>query len=240
MLQIAGDHASCTRGACAGLPAPSPTMLSIPMRGASACLLAALILQLPGPGNALARPGEIERVASKADQGVRAIVKRLSGAAFGGRDNNTPESDKAQAFLVNKLRRLGAGLNSAAVGDDAYRQPFTQSGQTGTNLLAVIRGRELPDEYVVVGGHYDHLDSRSNASGHCSRNTPPGGEICPGATDNAAGSGVVLGIGRALRKLSQPPRRSVVLALWDAEEDGLRDRRRDRGQRAGRVRRRGS
>jgi Zn-dependent M28 family amino/carboxypeptidase len=31
----------------------------------------------------------------------------------------------------------------------------------------------------------------------------------------------VLGVGRALTNLSQPPRRSVVLALWDAEEDGL-------------------
>src|SRR4029453_5179425 len=140
------------------------------MRPSAPCLLAGLILQILGPGNALARPGEIERVASKADQGVRAIVKRLSGAAFGGRDNNTPESDKVQAFLIKKLRRLGAGLDPAAVGDDAYRQPFVQSGQTGTNLLAVIRGRELPDEYVIVGGHYDHLDSRSNASGHCSRN----------------------------------------------------------------------
>src|SRR5262249_36845557 len=96
-----------------------------------------------------------------------------------------------------------------------------QSGQVGTNLLAVIRGRELPDEYVIVGAHYDHLDSRSTASGACSIRNAPGGAICPGATDNAAGVGAVLGIGRALRKLSQAPRRSVVLALWDAEEDGL-------------------
>ena len=48
-----------------------------------------------------------------------------------------------------------------------------------------------------------------------------GRRICPGATDNAAGVGVVLGVGRALAKLPVPPRRSVVLALWDAEEDGL-------------------
>src|SRR5262249_50053862 len=75
--------------------------------------------------------------------------------------------------------------------------------------------------YVVVGAHYDHLDSRSTASGACSIRNAPGGAICPGATDNAAGVGAVLGIGRALRKLSQAPRRSVVLALWDAEEDGL-------------------
>jgi len=191
------------------------------MRPSAASLLAALILQVSGPGAALARPGEVERVAAKADQGVRAIVKRLAGDPFGGRDNDTPESDRAQAFVIRKLRRLGAGLNGAATGDDAYRQPFEQSGQIGTNILAVIRGRELPDEYVMIGGHYDHLGTRSTPSGTCSRNNPPGGAICPGATDNAAGTGVVLGIARALRKLSQPPRRSVVVALWDAEENGL-------------------
>ena len=45
--------------------------------------------------------------------------------------------------------------------------------------------------------------------------------MCHGATDNAAGVAAVLAIGRAIRKLPTPPRRSVVLALWDGEEDGL-------------------
>ncbi len=191
------------------------------MRPRPACLLAAAVVAGLVPRAADARPTDLDRVAVGAAQGVRSIVKRLAGASLGGRDNDTPESDHTQRVLIRKLRRLGAGLNGAASGDEAYRQPFVQSGQAGANLLAVIRGRELPDEYVIVGGHYDHLDSRSLASGACSRNFAPGGAICPGATDNAAGVGVVLGIGRALRKLPQAPRRSVVLALWDAEEDGL-------------------
>ncbi|HJW68016.1 MAG TPA: M28 family peptidase [Candidatus Binatia bacterium] len=170
---------------------------------------------------AVAGPSEVDRVAGTARQGVRSIVKRLSDAVFAGRDNNTPESDRVQRLLIGKLRRIGTGLDTTATGDDAFRQPFEQSGQVGTNLLAVIRGRELPDEYVVVGAHYDHLDSRSMPSGSCSIRNAPGGVICPGATDNAAGVGAVLGLGRALGKLAQPPRRSVVLALWDAEEDGL-------------------
>ncbi len=190
------------------------------MQRSRVLLLAVLLPPLAGAGPVQARPSEIERAAARADQGVRGIVKRLAGGQYDGRDNNTPESDLVQRFLIKKLRRLGGGLG-AAPGDDAYRQPFVQSGQIGTNLLAVIRGRELPDEYVIVGGHYDHMGTRSNAAGKCSRNTPPGGDVCPGATDNAAGAGVVLGIGRALGKLAQPPRRSVVLALWDAEEDGL-------------------
>jgi Peptidase family M28 len=187
-------------------------------RGLTAVLSAVLLV---ASATAHAGAPDVDRVAKTARQGVRAIVKRLSGAEFAGRDNDTPESDQAQRLLIGKLRRFGTGLNTAAAGDDRFRQPFQQSGQIGTNLLAVIRGRELPDEYVIVGAHYDHLDSRSTPSGSCSIRNAPGGAICPGATDNAAGVGAVLGIGRTLGKLSQPPRRSVVLALWDAEEDGL-------------------
>src|SRR5262245_48836926 len=184
-------------------------------------LLAIVLLAGFLPRAAAGQPTDVDHAAEKARQGIRSIVKRLSGQMFRGRDNDTPESDHAQRVLIRKLRRLGTGPNTAGTGDDAFRQPFEQSGQIGTNLLAVIRGRELPDEFVIIGAHYDHLDSRSLASGRCATANPPGGAICPGATDNAAGVGVVLGVGRALTNLSQPPRRSVMLALWDAEEDGL-------------------
>jgi hypothetical protein len=153
------------------------------------------------------------------DRLVRAVVARLASDELQGRDNDTPASAEAQAFLVKRLRRAGRGIDPSKPKLEAFEQHFTFNGQTGTNLLAVVRGRELPDEYVVVGAHYDHLDTRSTASGHCSARGTPGGDVCNGATDNATGVATVIGIGRALRK--HPPRRSVVLALWDAEEDGL-------------------
>ena len=153
------------------------------------------------------------------DHLVRSAVEFLASDRIDGRDNDTPGSDLAQKWLIRRLRRAGKGLNPNGVKDDAYRQRFVQSGQTGTNLLAVVRGTDLADEYVLVGGHYDHLDTRSNAAGHCASRATPGGDVCNGATDNASGTALVLAIGRALKK--HPPRRSVVLALWDAEEDGL-------------------
>jgi len=179
-------------------------------------LLAALVL----PAHALT-PAEIAAGAARAGNGTRTVVRRLAGNALRGRDNGTPESLKAQTYLVRKLKRLGAGLDGTQTGDAAYRQPFTFGTQQGTNLLAVIPGRELPNEYVIVGAHYDHLDSRSTPDGHCSAGGTPGGGICNGATDNAAGVAAVLGIGSAIKKLPTAPRRSIVLALWDAEEDGL-------------------
>ncbi|HEV7733054.1 MAG TPA: M28 family peptidase [Candidatus Binatia bacterium] len=183
-------------------------------------LLTTLVLAGALSAHALT-PAEVEHAAAGATRGLRSVTKRLASPAFGGRDNNTPESSKAQRDLIKRLRRLGPGLDASAPSDDAYRQPFVQSGQIGTNLFAVIRGRELPDEYVLVGGHYDHLGSRSNAAGDCASRRAPGTEMCPGATDNAAGTAIVLAVGKAIRKLPMAPRRSIILALWDSEEDGL-------------------
>lgn len=187
---------------------------------ACAIASAALALFFAPPVRAL-NQADIDAVARNATRGVKRVTRSLASDGLRGRDNDTAESRLVQRYLIGRLKTLGAGLNSAATGAEAYKQPFVQSGQTGVNLFAVIRGRELPDEYVIVGAHYDHLDTRSNAAGHCSSTGTPGGDVCNGATDNATGVAAVLAIGRAIRTLPEAPRRSVVLALWDAEEDGL-------------------
>jgi hypothetical protein len=153
------------------------------------------------------------------DRLVRKTVTKLASDDLEGRDNGTPASEAAQELLIKRLRRAGRGIDPSKKKLEAFKQHFTFNGQNGTNLLAVVRGRELPDEYVIIGAHYDHLDTRSDATGRCRSGGTPGGDVCNGATDNAAGAATVIGIGRALKK--HPPRRSVVLALWDAEEDGL-------------------
>jgi hypothetical protein len=142
-------------------------------------------------------------------------VARLAGDATAGRDNLSPGSALAQQFLIGELKRISTGLNTGATGDAAYTQ--TLPGQTlpgGTNLVSVIPGTDLADQYVVVGAHYDHLGSSCQYKS-------TGDQICNGATDNAAGVAAVLAIGRSLAAQQVKPRRSVVLALWDAEEDGL-------------------
>ena len=45
--------------------------------------------------------------------------------------------------------------------------------------------------------------------------------ICNGATDNAAGAAAALEVGRALAAIPGGPHRSVIVAFWDREEDGL-------------------
>ena len=137
-------------------------------------------------------------------------VGRLAGDATGGRNNGTPGSALARQFLIDELKPISTGLNVAASGDAAYIQ--TLPG--GTNVVSVIRGTDLANKYVVVGAHYDHLGSSCQYKS-------AGDTICNGATDNAAGVAVVLAIARWIAAQPVKPRRSVVLALWDAEEDGL-------------------
>src|SRR5262249_31953948 len=127
-------------------------------------MIAIMLGALATPSGALT-PAEIDRTALRAHAGVRTVVRKLASDRLQGRDNDTQGSLDAQTWLIRKLRRLGSGLNTAASGDDTFKQPFVQSGQIGTNLLAVIPGRDLPTEYVVVGAHYDHLDSLSTPDG---------------------------------------------------------------------------
>jgi hypothetical protein len=165
----------------------------------------------PPPAVCPAPPGPPEPPTVEIDMND---LLELTDDALQGRNNNTAGSITAQQMLIRELNEMGAsGLNGSETGDDAFKQPFVQDGSTGVNILGVIPGSELPNEYVMIGAHYDHV-------GGC-RDLEPGDTVCNGATDNAAGVVAALAIGRAIAALPTAPRRSVVLAFWDAEEDGL-------------------
>ncbi len=83
------------------------------------------------------------------------------------------------------------------------------------NVLGVLPGRdpELAGEHVIYTAHHDHLGvGKANAAGD---------DIYNGALDNAAGVSQVLAIGRAFAALPERPRRSILIALVAAEEQGL-------------------
>ncbi len=141
--------------------------------------------------------------APSGSDGYEATVEALAADVMEGRDNQTPGSALAQDHLVGQLEELSEPVGGS------FRHAFAE----GTNILGLIPGAELPDEYVILGAHYDHLGRE------CFTSTLGDG-VCNGAADNAAGVAAVLEIGRRLAA-DGPPRRSVVLAFWDAEEDGL-------------------
>ena len=137
-------------------------------------------------------------------------VRVLASDAMGGRDNQTEGSARARRYLIDRLDDFAVGLNPSAPGTDAFTQAFAG----GTNVVALIPGDELPDEYVIIGAHYDHLGTGCDSA-------DPADTICNGATDNATGVAAVLSIGEQLARERHGPSRSVILALWDREEDGL-------------------
>jgi hypothetical protein len=181
------------------------------MKPARALAALCAFVLLAAPAGALTQE-QVDKGARKAARGLRQPVRFLASDKLAGRQNGSEGSAKAQAFLVKRLAKIAEPLGT---GDEPYLQPFLRLGDVGTNVLAVIRGSELPDEYVMIGGHYDHLGV------DCDPGAKPGDVICNGATDNAAGTAAVLAVAKAIAKLPEPPRRSVLIALWDAEEDGL-------------------
>ncbi len=79
------------------------------------------------------------------------------------------------------------------------------------NVLARIPGtdRKLKDEVVILGAHMDHLGMA------------PSGSAFNGANDNASGTAVVMEAARLMKACKDRPRRTIVFALWAAEEGGL-------------------
>ena len=120
----------------------------------------------------------------------------------------------ARDFLIQELQDMGAvGIDMSSTDPDSYLQVDTSFPLT--NIIGVLVGSDtggLANEYVVLGAHYDHLR-------FCDSSATANSDVCNGATDNAAGVASILSAGRTLQELN--PRRSILLTLWDAEEDGL-------------------
>lgn len=83
----------------------------------------------------------------------------------------------------------------------------------GKNVVAIIEGTDptLKNEYIMLSAHYDHVGvGRPNAEGD---------SIYNGARDNAVGTVAVINAARYFGE--NPPKRSVLLCAWTAEEKGL-------------------
>jgi carboxypeptidase Q len=72
------------------------------------------------------------------------------------------------------------------------------------NVVGEIRGRERPDEVVVIGGHFDSWD------------------VGTGSTDDGGGCVVTWEALRMMKRLNLRPRRTVRVVLWTNEENGGR------------------
>jgi len=120
-------------------------------------------------------------------------------------------SDLSWRYFVSKTIRekksVTAGLN-VTVEMEAH---YIQENRTAPNVIGIIPGNdpELKDQYVVIGGHLDHLGVGVD------------GFIYNGADDDASGVAVVLEVARVLGANNFKPGRTIVFCSWAGEELGL-------------------
>lgn len=82
------------------------------------------------------------------------------------------------------------------------------------NVVALLPGSETPDEYIVIGAHWDHFGKKQTANGEM---------IYNGAVDNATGVAATVELARMMAEQAKtkPLKRSVLFVNFTAEETGL-------------------
>jgi hypothetical protein len=179
-----------------------------------------------------ARPETLERMSEEREQAVaawrereentgvdrRALPERLEAAGAAG----IVRSQWSAGWGVNKI--FGRRTERAPVFDlscEAYGLVYrlAENGQEPVlrvnaearilgevpvfNAIARIPGSAQPEEFVILGGHYDSWDGGS------------------GTLDNGTGAVVVMEAMRILKAAVPNPRRTIIGALWNGEEQGL-------------------
>lgn len=125
---------------------------------------------------------------------ISAQVEHLE--QYGTRDAYTLQSVSAQEWIEAQF--AGWGLDVEVM---SFTMPY---GPASDNVIATLTGTTYPDEYVVLGGHYDSYSYSGDA---------------PGADDNASGTSGVMEIARILSEYEFE--RTIVFCAFSGEEYGL-------------------
>ena len=174
-------------------------------------LICALTLLSVVPAIALSGTERIPGLAGDADTTrmarLREHVYFLAADSLCGRKAGSPDATKAAEYIIRHYEEAGV----KPLFREGWYDRFTVPGHPDSdykNVVGLIEGTDpaLKSECIVIGAHYDHLGVKKD-------------QVYNGADDNASGSAAVIEIARALA--ADPPRRSVVIAAFDAEELGL-------------------
>jgi carboxypeptidase Q len=173
-----------------------------------------------GPSNTRQQPPQPGRLSTRATNEQIDAFLVASGAKIrvndAGRDHGQIRAfsnatyDGAKALPTIILRNEDFGRLSRLLVDDRPVEleidvvnRWYPEGKTSYNAVAEIAGSDKRDEVIMLGGH---LDSWHAATG---------------ATDNAIGVAVTMEAARIINALGLTPRRTIRVALWSGEEQGL-------------------
>jgi carboxypeptidase Q len=171
----------------------------------------------PGRGAVAAEPGKLTaaQINTQVDAWLvanKALLRINDAAREHGQirafNNRTFDLAKAPPTVVlrnedyGRIDRLLADGETVGLQFDIVNQTFPK-GSTAYNVVGELPGSDKAGEIVMLGGH---LDSWHSATG---------------ATDNAIGSSMMLEAARVIHALGLKPRRTIRVALWAGEEQGL-------------------
>lgn len=124
----------------------------------------------------------------------------LSTLAAWNRTSYGPGLTQSRLWIEGKLSDLGLTVEAPA-----FNMPGSGGGQISVNnVIGRWTGTELPNEWIVVGAHYDSIGTGGQA---------------PGAEDNASGCAGVIELARAV--LPFKPKRTILFMCYAGEEQGL-------------------
>lgn len=151
-------------------------------------------------------PGIIDRAQKAGAVGILWMSTRPNlllyrhSSAVDGRLERLPQAIVAREDAERMARFLSAGQKIQARWD----MPNIVTGpEISENVVAEIRGRELPDDFVILGAHLDSW------------------ELGTGALDNGCNAGLVIDAARAIKASGTIPRRSIRFVLFTGEEQGM-------------------
>ncbi len=182
----------------------------------------ALIIVSP-PGASDPRADKLDDIRSGSGPGARRIDVPVLMMSRASADRLCKAAGHDLAELTRTANEHGgvtslAKAGKARVGVEIKREPTVTS-----NVAGVLRGRgALAEQYLIIGGHYDHVGMGAFGS----RDPAGNGKLHPGADDNASGtSGVLLAAQKLAGEYAALPPdanvRSIIFMCFSAEESGL-------------------
>ncbi|GJQ63175.1 MAG: hypothetical protein SCALA702_22280 [Melioribacteraceae bacterium] len=123
-------------------------------------------------------------------------------------------------FEMENFYEQGLKPNSFEIGDVSLNVEVVEEKADARNVVAYLEGSdpELKNQYVLFGGHYDHLGMGGSGSGS---RRPDTTAIHNGADDNASGTAAVLELAEKFAANRNKIKRTLIYTAFDAEEMGL-------------------
>ena len=146
---------------------------------------------------------------------VKKHLYTLANDSMQGRKAGSPGIEKAAKYIEQQFSEIGLKpFNSSN-----FRQSFKHINSRSEskeeldlfNIIGLLEGTSLKEEFVVISAHYDHLGQKKDS---------PGDDTYNGANDNATGVSAMIMLAEYFKK-NKTNKRSILFVAFTAEEMGL-------------------